>query len=86
MPCDNVLTQPQTQVHCTLWFIALSSPELAISRVAERVAQGGHNIPEDVIRRRYIAGLANLSNYQKAVKSWVLLNGDKTTPEQINQG
>ena len=53
MPCDNVLTQPQTQVHCTLWFIALSSPELAISRLAERVAQGGHNIPEDVIRRRY---------------------------------
>jgi len=69
-----------------LWFIKLSSPELAISRVAERVAQGGHNIPEEVIRRRYSAGLQNLSNYQKAVKSWVLLDGDKTPPEQINQG
>ncbi|MCE7506997.1 zeta toxin family protein [Polynucleobacter sp. IMCC30063] len=69
-----------------LWFIALSSPELAISRVAERVAQGGHNIPEDVIRRRYKAGLENLSKYQKVVKSWVLLNGDKTPPEQIDQG
>ena len=69
-----------------LWFIKLSSPELAISRVAERVAQGGHNIPEEIIRRRYSAGLQNLSNYQKAVKSWVLLDGDKTPPEQINQG
>ncbi len=69
-----------------LWFIKLSSPELAISRVAERVAQGGHNIPEEIIRRRYIGGLQNLSNYQKAVISWVLLNGDKTPPEQINQG
>ncbi|MBU3626197.1 zeta toxin family protein [Polynucleobacter sp. JS-Safj-400b-B2] len=69
-----------------LWFIALSSPELAISRVAERVAQGGHNIPEEVIRRRYTAGLENLSKYQKAVKSWVLLNGDKTPPEQTDQG
>ena len=69
-----------------LWFIALSSPELAISRVAERVAQGGHNIPEDVIRRRYQAGVENLSKYQKVVKSWVLLNGDKTPPEQIDQG
>lgn len=69
-----------------LWFIALSSPELAIYRVAERVAQGGHSIPEDVIRRRYIAGLANLSNYQKAVKLSILLNGDKTPSEQINQG
>jgi predicted ABC-type ATPase len=52
-----------------LWFIKLSSPELAISRVAERVAQGGHNIPEEIIRRRFIGGLQNLSNYQKAVKS-----------------
>ena len=69
-----------------LWFIKLSSPELAISRVVERVAQGGHNIPEEIIRRRYSAGLQNLSNYQKAVKSWVLLDGDKTPPEQINQG
>jgi predicted ABC-type ATPase len=69
-----------------LWFIKLSSADLAVSRVAERVAQGGHNIPVDVIRRRYTAGLANLLNYQKAVKSWVLLDGDKTPPEQIDQG
>ena len=69
-----------------LWFIALSSPELAVSRVAERVAQGGHNIPEEVIRRRYASGLENLSKYQKVVKSWVLLNGDKTPPEQMDQG
>ena len=69
-----------------LWFISLSSPELAISRVAERVAQGGHNIPEEIIRRRYKAGLENLSKYQKVVKSWVLLNGDKTPPEHIDQG
>jgi predicted ABC-type ATPase len=69
-----------------LWFIALSSPELAISRVKERVAQGGHNIPEEVIRRRYAAGLENLPKYQKVVKSWVLLDGDKTPPEQTDQG
>ena len=69
-----------------LWFIALSSPELAISRVKERVAQGGHNIPEEVIRRRYTAGLKNLPKYQKVVKSWVLLDGDKTPPEQTDQG
>jgi predicted ABC-type ATPase len=38
---------------------------LAISRVKERVAQGGHNIPEEVICRRYKVGLENLSKYQK---------------------
>ncbi|MDE7150373.1 MAG: zeta toxin [Bacteroidales bacterium] len=38
----------------------LPSPEHAIERVALRVKEGGHNIPEDVIRRRYKSGLANL--------------------------
>jgi predicted ABC-type ATPase len=50
------------------------------------VAQGGHNIPEEVIRRRCTSGLENLSKYQKVVKSQVLLNGDKTPPEQMDQG
>ena len=65
-----------------LWFISLSSPELAISRVAERVSQGGHHIPEDVIRRRFAGGLKNLPKYQKAVNSFVIFDGDKTPPEQ----
>jgi predicted ABC-type ATPase len=55
---------------------------LAISRVAERVSQGGHHIPEDVIRRRFDAGLKNLPKYQKAVNSFVVFDGDKTPPEQ----
>jgi len=65
-----------------LWFISLSSPELAILRVAERVSQGGHHIPEDVIRRRFDAGLKNLPKYQKAVNSFVVFDGDKTPPEE----
>ena len=65
-----------------LWFISLSSSELAISRVAERVSQGGHHIPEDVIRRRFDAGLKNLPKYQKAVNSFVIFDGDKIPPEQ----
>jgi predicted ABC-type ATPase len=67
-----------------LWFIALSSPELAISRVALRVSQGGHNIPEDVVRRRFNSGLKNLPAYQKVVSSWVLLAGDNSPLVQIN--
>lgn len=49
------------EVH--LFFLWLSSPELAIERVASRVAQGGHNIPEDTIRRRYALGMKNLCNH-----------------------
>ena len=41
---------------CILYFW-LKSPELAIARVRDRVAAGGHNIPDDVIRRRYYMGL-----------------------------
>ena len=67
-----------------LWFISLSSPELAISRVALRVSQGGHNIPEDVVRRLFNSGLKNLPAYQKIVSSWVLLAGDNSPPVQIN--
>ena len=43
-----------------LLYFWLSSPEMAESRVAERVASGGHNIPKDVIHLRYWAGLRNL--------------------------
>ena len=42
-----------------LYFFWLPSPEMAIQRVAQRVLSGGHDIPELVIRRRYMAGLNN---------------------------
>ena len=41
-------------------FFWLRTPELALQRVAERVASGGHNIPEEIVRRRYVAGISNL--------------------------
>jgi predicted ABC-type ATPase len=44
----------------TLIFLWLNDPDRAIRRVAQRVAEGGHNIPQDVIVRRYWAGLRNL--------------------------
>ncbi len=53
-------------------FLALPEVELAIARVAERVKQGGHGIPEEVIRRRFAKGLHNFRNYYAAeVDEWV---------------
>ena len=43
-----------------LLFFWLRNVELAIERVKIRVKEGGHNIPEDVIRRRYVNGIKNL--------------------------
>jgi predicted ABC-type ATPase len=54
-----------------LLFIWLSSADLAIERVAERVRRGGHSIPEATIRRRYAAGLRNLVQiYIPLVDTW----------------
>ena len=45
----------------TLLYFWLPTPEQAIERVATRVREGGHNIPSDVIRRRYANGIKNLT-------------------------
>jgi predicted ABC-type ATPase len=45
-----------------LLFFWLPSPEYAIARVARRIDEGGHSIPEEVIRRRFSAGLSNMRN------------------------
>jgi predicted ABC-type ATPase len=54
----------------TLIFLWLSNVEVAISRVAKRVSEGGHNIPKDVIVRRYNRGLINLKKYFPLVDNW----------------
>ena len=57
----------------TLLFFWLPSPEMAEMRVASRVASGGHDIPKDVIYRRYWLGLQNLFNiYAPIVDYWSL--------------
>ncbi len=43
-----------------LYFIATEDPEINIRRVRQRVQEGGHNVPEDKIRSRYIRSLENL--------------------------
>jgi len=54
-----------------LTFLSLPSPELALARVAERVRQGGHDVPEETVRRRFGAGLRNLAAcYLDIVDSW----------------
>ena len=58
-----------------LLFFWLESPELAVKRVAKRVSQGGHNIPEDVIYRRYHLGINNFfSLYKDIVDFWTLVD------------
>ena len=54
-----------------IFFLELPSVDLAIERVADRVAQGGHDIPKAVIRRRFTAGKRNfLERYQPLADAW----------------
>ena len=70
-----------------LFFLSLETPEEAIRRVKYRVTQGGHDIPETVIRRRFENGLNNFEKfYQDHVDYWQLFNNSGTIPILINQG
>ena len=65
----------------SLFFLRLDTPEIAIARVAQRVRQGGHHIPETVIRRRFAAGLENFKNlYAPAVNAWALYDNTGNEP------
>lgn len=57
-----------------LLFFWLPTPETAVARVKQRVIEGGHKIPEDIIRRRYQAGIDNFFKiYKDVVDSWILV-------------
>jgi len=64
-----------------LIFLQLNYADEAVARVQQRVRQGGHDIPEDVIRRRFAAGLNNFHRYYAAaVDAWALYNNAGETP------
>ena len=56
-----------------LLFLWLPSADQAVKRVAARVSQGGHHIPEDVVRRRYVRGLVNLVNLYLPIADTALI-------------
>ncbi len=67
-----------------LIFFYLPSPELAIQRVAARVRDGGHDVPEETIRRRFASGLRNfLELYSPLVDSWRLYDNSRGGDPQI---
>jgi len=71
----------------TLLFFWLDSVELAIERVKTRVAEGGHDIPEKVIRRRYYSGIKNLFDlYIPVCDYWMITNNSTPNLELIAEG
>lgn len=73
--------------HVSLFFLSLPSADMAIARVAERVRQGGHDIPEPVIRRRFLSGRENFArHYRDADDAWALYDNSGNEPKLLEWG
>ena len=70
-----------------LFFLKLDTPEVAIGRVAQRVLEGGHDVPEAVIRRRFHAGWDNFEQvYRRLVDEWVVYDNSGEEPKLLAEG
>ncbi len=70
-----------------LIFLSLPDVEMALGRVAARVAQGGHDVPEAVVRRRFTAGIEHFHfRYKSLVDFWQLYGNASTPPILLEEG
>ena len=70
-----------------LFFLQLPTVEVAIQRVRQRVLEGGHNVAEPVIRRRFDSGWRNFQQvYRHLVDEWAIYDNSRHVPELLAQG
>ena len=70
------------QIH--LFFLWIPTVEVALARIADRVRRGGHEIPEQVVRRRFRKGIQNLFKlYRPLLDLWMLFDNSETAPRLI---
>lgn len=71
----------------TIMYFWLNSPDLAVERVKARVAAGGHNIPEETIRRRYFVGIEYFfRDYAPLCDRWILADNSRVPFRVIAEG
>lgn len=67
-----------------VFFLWLPGAELAIARIKERVQEGGHNVPAEDVRRRFVRGINNFFTlYEPLLDSWMLFDNSKAIPVLI---
>lgn len=66
-----------------LFFLWIPSPELAIARIKDRVAEGGHHVPAVDVRRRFVRGVSNFIKHESTFDSWMLFDNSGTIPVLI---
>lgn len=77
----------QNSYHITIQYVFLGSPDECVARVRQRVGKGGHDVPEDDIRRRYWRSLHNFWNlYRELADDWVVIYNQLEQPEIVAVG
>jgi predicted ABC-type ATPase len=67
-----------------LFYLWLHKPDLALKRIAERVRAGGHDVPSDVVRRRFTRSIYNFFHlYRPLLDSWMLFDNSADLPRLI---
>jgi len=81
----NLLSRLKAQgCRLHLFFLWIPSPELAIARIRDRVAEGGHHVPPEDVRRRFARGIHNFFNlYEPIADSWMLFDNSRSKPVLI---
>lgn len=69
-----------------LYYLRLDRPEIALRRIAQRVADGGHDVPESTVRRRFSRSLVLLESFKSEVDCWVVYNNSELEPSLIGSG
>ncbi|NQT90284.1 MAG: zeta toxin family protein [Candidatus Omnitrophica bacterium] len=78
----KILRKKDYRVH--IFFLWVPNTELAIARIKDRVAEGGHNVPAQDVRRRFKRSIRNFFKlYQPLSDSWILFNNSGVTPALI---
>ena len=73
--------------HVKLIFLNLPSVDIALARIRARVEQGGHDVPEFTIRRRFARSFRNFEQvYRYRVDHWIVYDNSGPTPVLIASG
>lgn len=69
---------------CVCW-VRLQSPDMAVARVAQRVRSGGHAIPEETVRRRFLSGWRNFEQlYRPIAHKWLVVDNSKAAAPTLD--
>lgn len=80
----NSLKNKGYSIH--LFFLWIPNIDIAIARIKERVAEGGHNVPTQDVKRRFYRSIHNLFKlYKPLLNSWILFDNSSATPNIISE-